>query len=167
VTAEEPTAEAEAGTESSGAHTLLHYPEHLAVVRFGPGSDLPPWAASSSILSVTATAAETSVICAARDVPTKSRHVGPYVAFVVAGTLDPDQVGVLHGLLGPLAEAGVPVMTLSTFDTDWILVPAGRAEAAVEAWRRSGHTVDHAPASPEPEPPERPTRDRPRKKKNR
>jgi hypothetical protein len=42
------------------------------------------------------------------------------------------------------------VFTISTFDTDWILVPVVKADDAAEAWRRSGHTVAAAvPVVPE------------------
>lgn len=125
---------------------LLQYPETLAVVRLGPGSEVPAWAESSSIFSITATAAETSVVCAARSVPNKAVHQKPFTAFAVEGPLDFSLTGVLVALLAPLSEAGIAVFTLSTFDTDWILVPRGEADRAVEEWRRSGHEV--APAEP-------------------
>jgi hypothetical protein len=48
---------------------------------------------------------------------------------------------VLSALLAPLAEAGISVFTISTFDTDWILVPGAEADRAAEEWRRRGHTV--------------------------
>jgi hypothetical protein len=128
---------------------LSRYPETLAVVKLGPGSELPAWAESSSILSVTATATETSVVCAARSVPRKSVHQRPFTAFEVEGPLDFALTGVLAGLLTPLADAEISVFTLSTFDTDWILVPAGDADRAEEEWRRSGHEVSPAvPATP-------------------
>jgi hypothetical protein len=128
---------------------LSRYPETLAVVKLGPGSELPAWAESSSILSVTATATETSVVCAARSVPRKSVHQRPFTAFEVEGPLDFALTGVLAGLLTPLAAAEISVFTLSTFDTDWILVPAGDADRAEEEWRRSGHEVSPAvPATP-------------------
>lgn len=123
------------------SHTLLQHDEHLAVVRLGAGADLPAWAASGTLLSVTATATETSVVCARQVVPRKVRQEGPFAAFSVAGTLDFSLAGVLHGLLTPLAEEQVPVFTISTFDTDWILVPAAEAERTAELWRRSGHGV--------------------------
>ncbi|QBX56997.1 ACT domain-containing protein [Nocardioides seonyuensis] len=129
--------------------TLLKFPEKLAIVRLGPGADLPQWAESASLFSVTATAAETSVICATRSVPTKTPHIGPLTAFQVQGPLDPDAVGILHSLLAPLAEARVPVYTLSTFDTDWVLVRLVDADRAAEEWRRRGHSVTAAvPATP-------------------
>jgi uncharacterized protein len=121
--------------------TLERFPETLAVVRLGPGAEIPPWAESSSLFSVTATATETSVVCAARSVPAKSRHQRPFTAFQVEGPLDFALTGVLSALLAPLAEAGISVFTISTFDTDWILVPGAEADRAAEEWRRRGHTV--------------------------
>lgn len=133
----------------SPTFTLQRFPETLAVVRLGPGSEIPSWAESSSIFSVTATAAETSVVCAARDVPRKARHQRPFTAFEVVGPLDFSLVGVLTTLLEPLAEAGISVFVLSTFDTDWILVPGDRADDAGQVWTTAGHTVAAAvPAAP-------------------
>ncbi|WP_200952669.1 MULTISPECIES: ACT domain-containing protein [unclassified Nocardioides] len=126
--------------------SLARYPETLAVVRLGPGAEIPMWAESSSVFSITATATETSLVCAGRSVPKKVRHEKPLTAFEVAGPLDFGLTGVLVTLLTPLAEEGISVFPLSTFDTDWILVPTGDADRAEEAWRRSGHTV--APAVP-------------------
>jgi len=130
---------------------LLRYPETLAVVKLGPGAMVPAWAESSSVFSVTATATETSVVCAARSVPTKSVHQRPFTAFAVEGPLDLGLTGVLVALLTPLADADISVFTLSTYDTDWILVPGGDADRASEAWRSSGHEVgDAVPVTPPP-----------------
>ncbi|CAM3232170.1 ACT domain-containing protein [Nocardioides dubius] len=128
------------------SYTLQEFPEKLAVVKLGPGAEVPAWAEASSIFSITATARETSVVCATRSVPTKAVAHRPFTAFAVEGPLDPNQVGVLLELLTPMAEAQIPVFTISTYETDWILVPQGKAEAAAEEWRRRGHTV--APAVP-------------------
>ncbi len=121
--------------------TLQRFPETLAIVRFPPGGDIPSWAESSSIFSITATATETSVVCAARSVPTKARHEKPFTAFCVAGQLDFSLTGVLSELLAPLAEAEISVFTISTFDTDWILIRTPDADKATTEWRRRGHEV--------------------------
>ena len=139
----------ESGPMSEQRLTLLQFPEKLAIVRLGPGSEIPQWAESASLFSVTATASETSLICATRCVPTKTPHIGPLTAFQVQGPLDPDAVGILAALLVPLAEARVPVYTISTFDTDWLLVRLVDGDKAAEEWRRRGHSVTAAvPATP-------------------
>ena len=50
---------------------LEQFPETLAVVRLAPGAEVPSWAESSSLFSITATARETSLVCARRSVPKK------------------------------------------------------------------------------------------------
>ena len=75
------------------------------------------------------------MVCAARSVPTKSVHQRPFTAFEVEGPLDFALTGVLAELLAPLAEAEISVFTLSTYDTDWILVPGRRRRRGP---RRSG-----------------------------
>lgn len=123
---------------------LNQFPETLAVVKLGPGTEVPAWAESSSIFSVTATATETSVVCASRSVPRKSVHQRPFTAFEVEGPLDFALTGVLVALLTPLADAEISVFTISTYDTDWILVPGDDADRAAEAWQEAGHEVSRA-----------------------
>lgn len=130
--------------------TLAEYPEKLAIVKLAPGAEVPLWAESSSIFSVTATATETSLICAGRSVPTKTPSIKPLIAFRITGEIDPSAVGVLANLLVPLAEIGVPAYTFSTYETDWVMVRVVDAEKAAEEWRRRGHTVAAAvPITPQ------------------
>jgi uncharacterized protein len=127
--------------------TLHQYPEKLVVASLQPGAEVPAWAESASLFSISATATETTIVCAGRSVPAKVRKHGPLTAFAVVGPRDGSLTGVVHALLGPLAEAEVSAFTFSTYPTDWILVPTDRAEAAAEEWRRRGHTVLAAPVA--------------------
>ena len=128
-------------TADTRTYTLQQFPEKLAVVKLPPGAEIPEWAESSSLFSITATATETSLVCAGRNVPTKQVAHKGLTAFAVEGPLEFSEIGILAALLAPLAEAEISVFTISTYDTDWILVPVAKAEAAAEAWRRRGHTV--------------------------
>ncbi len=128
----------------TAAHTLTRHADKLAVVRLGPGTDVPSWATASTLFSVTATATETSLVCHASTVPAKAKSQGPFVAYEVAGPLDFAEAGILSSLLAPLADDDISVFTLSTYDTDWILVRADAADRADESWSRAGHTVQPA-----------------------
>ena len=50
--------------------------------------------------------------------------------------------GVIAWLSRHLADAGVPIFVLSTYDTDVVLVPEARAAHAADAWRAAGIAVD-------------------------
>jgi hypothetical protein len=126
---------------------LLHLMRHadaVAFVRLPAGAE-PHWDwRSGPLASITYTDSETSVVCAFASVPEGVVVQGPLTAFEIAGPLDFTMVGVLSGLLEPLARQGISILALSTFDTDWILVEADRTEDAQTTWKRSGNTV--APA---------------------
>ena len=48
--------------------------------------------------------------------------------------------GVLAAFLNPLADAGIGIFAVSTFDTDYVLVKADRLSEAIDTLVRSGHT---------------------------
>jgi hypothetical protein len=59
----------------------------------------------------------------------------------VAGPLDFSLTGILASLAAPLAEAGISIFAISTYDTDYILVRSSQTEAALDALRHAGHTI--------------------------
>ena len=68
--------------------------------------------------------------------PTVACEAG-WRAFTVEAKLEFSVVGVLLAILSPLAEAGINILSLSTFDTDYVLVPIAMLEAAKTALRQS------------------------------
>ena len=50
-------------------------------------------------------------------------------------------MGVLSSFAVPLAQAGVGIFAISTFDTDYILVKETQRELAINALASSGHTL--------------------------
>lgn len=128
------------------AWELTRHQVLLAVAQLPPHASVPRWAYDDDheppFSAVVRTADELCVVCAYDALPGTVTAVGPFVAFSVDGPLDHSLVGVLAGLLQPLADAGVSILAESTFDTDWILVAAAQADQAVEAWVRAGHVVE-------------------------
>jgi hypothetical protein len=60
----------------------------------------------------------------------------------IAATLDLALVGVIADISRALAEAKVSIFTVSTYNTDYVLVKTADLEAAISALRRAGHVVD-------------------------
>lgn len=117
---------------------LMQHAAEVAIVRLAAGTKPDFDWQSGPLASLTQTADETSVICAVDAVPEGATSEGPFTAIEVAGPLAFEEVGVFVELLDPLREAGISVLGLSTFDTDWILVPSARIDDAAAAWRRAG-----------------------------
>ena len=113
----------------------------LAVCRLDPSTPLPYWAQGGSFLSVTRTSAELSVVCEDALVPEGTQAERGWRAFGVAGTLDFSLTGVLASLAVPLAEAGISVFAVSTFDTDYLLVREHSLSQALETLERAGFEV--------------------------
>lgn len=121
--------------------SLRVLPTRFAVCRLPADADVPPWAVAARFFSVTRTADEMSVVCPESSVPGGVESETGWRALRVEGPLDFSLTGVLASLAGPLAETGIPIFALSTFETDVLLVKAQRLEAAVETLRRAGHRV--------------------------
>jgi hypothetical protein len=124
--------------------TLALLAETFAVCRLGPAEGVPPWATSGPLSSITRTPDELSVVCEQSAVPQGVRCQRGWRGLRVGGTLDFSLVGVMACLVAPLAAAGVSVFAVCTFDTDYLLVPEGSLETAVDALRRAGHVVRQA-----------------------
>ncbi len=88
------------------------------------------------------TDAELSLVCPTENVPaeTLAREDG-WRALRVAGSLTFSLVGVLARLTGLLADRGIPLFAISTFDTDYLLMKEDRFREALSALEAGGYTV--------------------------
>jgi hypothetical protein len=115
--------------------------ETYAVVRLPPDASVPAWAlAARGFSSLTRTGEELSVVCPEADAPRDTRMERGWAALKLHGPFPFTQVGVLASVAAPLAQAGISIFAVSTFDTDYILVPAARLQPALAALRSAGHT---------------------------
>jgi len=110
----------------------------LAVCRLPPDADVP--AECGEFHAVVRTPDEVSLVCSEGNAPDGVDVSGGWRALRVAGTLDHSLTGILSALAGPLARAEIPIFAISTFDTDYVLVPGDRLDAAVTALETAGHT---------------------------
>lgn len=60
---------------------------------------------------------------------------------VDGGPLDVNLVGVLRSLASTLADAGIAIFVVSTFDTDYVLVKESSLAKAVRVLKLAGHVV--------------------------
>jgi hypothetical protein len=117
-------------------------PDTLAVCRLPPDAALPPWAlAPGGFVTISRTGEELSVTATQGRIPPEARCERDYRAFRVRGPLPLDLIGVLAAIATPLADAGISIFAISTFDTDYVLVKAADLANATAALERAGHEI--------------------------
>jgi hypothetical protein len=125
--------------------TLELLPNRVAVYRLPADQPVPPWAQAGEFTSVTRTAHELSVVCAevcAEDLAPEGTKCEPgWRIFEVEGPLAFSLTGILAAIAGPLAEAGVSIFAVSTFDADYVMVKEENLPKACDALRAAGHSV--------------------------
>ena len=97
-----------------------------------------PATAAGTLLSITRTADELSVVCPEGDAPPGARVERGWRALKLHGPIPFTEVGVLSVLAGALAGAGLSLFALSTYDTDYLLVKGVDLAGALEALRKTG-----------------------------
>jgi hypothetical protein len=111
-------------------------PGAFAICRLPATADVPQWAAAGSgqtLVNITRTDSELSIVVPQEAVPEGVQAQRGWVALRVAGKLDMMSIGVLARLTSALSDARIAVFTISTFDTDVLLVKSPDVGRALEA----------------------------------
>jgi len=117
--------------------------ETFAIARLAADAPVPSWVGGSDLIAVVRTRRELSIVCRDDTVPQTHTEVQRnFRGLAVSGTLDFSLTGIIADLAKPLAEAGIPIYGISTYDTDHILIRSDRFEEAKTALRAAGHTVN-------------------------
>jgi hypothetical protein len=99
-------------------------------------------AKDDDFIGFSATATETAVICrediAAPSVIAKKEG---WAGFFFDGQLDFELVGILSRLTGLLADAGIGVLAVSTYDTDYVFIPSRQLATAQRVLSDRGYIV--------------------------
>lgn len=124
--------------------TLSVLPGSYAVHRFAADTPVPAELLAADFFHISRTPEELSVLCCAKLAPASEHRFGPLLGLRVSGQLDFALIGILAELSKQLAEAGVSVFAVSTYDTDYLYVRAEDFKAAVNALRKAGHGIEAA-----------------------
>jgi len=117
-------------------------PERLAVCRLPSDAPLPDLPTCTRFWSATRTGEELSVVLPEGAMQAGWKAEMGWRCLKVLGPLDFGLTGVLAAMAAPLAEAGVPIFAISTYDTDYILVKEENLKQARQALLASGHSVE-------------------------
>lgn len=97
---------------------------------------------SDDIFFIGKTDDELSLVCRTENVPDDTVECEDgWRGFFIDETLDLSLVGVLSKITGILADAGIGIFAVSTFNTDYILVKEENFEKALNVLGSSGYEI--------------------------
>jgi hypothetical protein len=116
-----------------------------AIVRLAPAAPVPAWASLSNstkgdFTSITRTSDELSIVCPAADVPPDVPSPHRWICLKLEGPFPFSLTGVLLSFIEPLSKNAIPIFAISTFDTDYVLIPEDHARA-LDILREAGHEL--------------------------
>lgn len=124
------------------AYPLAVWGGRWSICRLPPDVPSPPWALESGpLVSVTRTARELSILVPSGRVPDDVLAERDFRVVEVVGPVPFSVVGLVAAITRPLADAGVSVFTVATYDTDYILVREASLDAAVRALSAAGFEI--------------------------
>lgn len=113
----------------------------FSIHRLARGAGIPAAVLTCTFHWIGRTDEETSIVCPSSLTVTGARTEPGWSCIKVNGPIDFAVTGVLAELSRVLAEAGISIFALSTFDTDYLLVPASRIDDAATVLRRAGYGI--------------------------
>ncbi len=125
--------------------TLILFPWRLAVCKLPLHAALELPEQPNELWAYLATSEERTLVCpenvVAQHLPPQAAVESGWRAIRVAGNLDFGLVGILASIAEPLAGAGVSIYSLSTYDTDYVLVKEFDLERALDALGAAGFPI--------------------------
>lgn len=121
--------------------TLRFHDEELSMCLLEPGTPAPATILAQPLTSFMRTQDETTLICPTRLVPSYIKIESGWIALEFVGPFPFDATGILTQVATPLAQAGIAIIALATFATDYVLIKADKREDATAALQAAGHTI--------------------------
>ena len=119
-------------------------PGNFAVCKISATRSIPDWA-TGPFVQLSVSDKECTIVCDQDRIPDDVETERDWAAFRFGDVLAFDMVGILAKLSQCLAEVEVSIFVVSTFDTDYVLVPKSNCQTAIEAMRAGGYTVIASP----------------------
>ena len=116
-------------------------PDRFAIARLNSSDSIPDWAVSGSFFSVSKTSDELSIVSEQSKIPQSVKCEYGWRALQVKGPLDFNLTGILASLASPLAQAGISIFAISTYDTDYVLVKEDNLDKAIATFQAAGHQI--------------------------
>jgi hypothetical protein len=122
--------------------TLIILRETFAICRLDKDAPIPDWAFQGGLSSVTRTKGELSIVCPLINVPKGIICNQGWSCLKVKGPLDLSSTGIISSIAKTLEKEGISLFSISTYDTDYVMVKEKDLEKAVFALTEAGQRIE-------------------------
>ena len=113
--------------------------ERFTLHRLGAAAAIPDIVLDSPFFSITRTPDELSIVVPEGLVLSGTRQEPSWSCIKVLGPLDFSLTGILAGISKVLAQEGISIFAISTFDTDYILIKQEACDRTIRALEAVGY----------------------------
>ena len=121
--------------------TMKLLKEKFGVCRLDKNSLIPEWSQKGDFFSITRTSDELSIVCNEDNIPKDIKFEKDWRILKVEGPLDFSLIGILSKISTILAQNGISIFAVSTYDTDYILVKDKDIKNAIASLIKESYEV--------------------------
>jgi uncharacterized protein len=121
--------------------TMKLLKEKYGVCRLNKTELIPEWAKNIDFFSITKTSDELSIVCSEDNIPNDIKCERDWRILKIEGPLDFSLIGILASISTILAQKGISIFAISTYDTDYILVKNKDIDNAMDSLIKERYEV--------------------------
>lgn len=106
------------------------------------GSVIPEAVYQSPFYNISKSKEELSIVCLSSIQVNSAQSSAEWSCLKVHGPLDFSLTGILANIAGVLADGGISIFAISTFDTDYVLVKTENLKSAKKYLQEAGHSIN-------------------------
>lgn len=127
------------------SHKLSLYvlPDKFTVNKLPQFGEIPSILAKGEMCFISRTDEELTIICPEFMAPNNVQQEIGWRCFRIEGEQKLVEVGMIIAVTKPLADAGIPLLAVSTYNTDYFFLMEENLVPAVQALQKAGHEFLH------------------------
>lgn len=122
--------------------SMILLPGEYSLCRLSSNESIPSWVFASAFYTISKSADELSIIAESGFVPADIKAEGGWRILKIEQTLDLALTGITAKFSTALAEVGVNLCVIATYDTDYIMVKQEKLDIAIHALQKAGFIVN-------------------------
>lgn len=113
-----------------------------AISRLHGTAPIPAWAEGTGFVSISRSHDELSIVCREDRVPEDTQSERNWLCLRFVGPFSLYETGIVLAVVQPLAEGGIGVFVISSYDGDHLLIKNDDLLHAQMLLQNAGHTLD-------------------------